>query len=157
MTIGGLLPESPPEWFWEELSAIKCPHWWTPSSRVVVLAEWPTLGSRPPFRPPGYITALPKWSSWQTSGWLRCPQALLLGAPSTKMLMCPLLDRVRCCASSLTCTKAWYQSSFVLMSKVGFFTTSLREGRRNWLGWTHTPTRLNLFSSSASCDGTSRR
>ena len=39
MTVEGLLPESPTGWFWEELSAIECPHWWTPSPRVVALAE----------------------------------------------------------------------------------------------------------------------
>ena len=71
--------------------------------------------SKPPFKPSGYTTSPPKWRSWQTSSWLSHPQALLLGAPSTKMLMCLASERGMCCKSTLTHTKAWCQSSFVLL------------------------------------------
>ena len=46
-------------------------------------------GTRHPFSPSGYTTWVSNWRSWQTSSWLRNLQALLLGALSIMMLICP--------------------------------------------------------------------
>ena len=76
------------------------------ASQIDCLGRGIHSGSKPPFRPSAYTTSLPKWRSLQTSRWLRCLQAFLLGAPSTMMLRCLALERQTCQESSHNHTKA---------------------------------------------------
>ena len=54
------------------------------------------IGSKPPFRPLGYTTWFPHYSSFHTFSRLRWPQVLLLGTPCIIVLMCPSQDRGMC-------------------------------------------------------------
>ena len=118
-----------------------CPLWWTPPPKVVAWAGWPALVPILHSSPLGISPPCPSEGVWWTSSWLSHPQVLLLGAPSTKMLMCLALERGRCCTSSLTHTKV------IVPILLCFFAASSRKGRRIWLVWTHIPARPKFFSS----------
>ena len=74
-------------------------------SQTDCLGRGTCISLKPPFRPSRYTTSLPHWRSLQTSRQLRHPQVLLLGAPSTMMLMCLASERGMCWESSHNCTK----------------------------------------------------
>ena len=91
-------------------------------------------GSKPPFRPPGYITTPPKWSSWQISGWLRHPQVLQLGALSTKALSI-LIDSHKHVVPTLLCADKYSK----------FLCHLLRRGKKELVGVEPYPCQAEPF------------
>ena len=115
------------------------------ASQTDCLGRGTCIGLKPPFRPSGYTTSMPHWRSLWTSKQLSYPQVLLLGAPSTMMLMYPVLERVcvgnphttaqRCRASCPLCWWVGWVSLLLLLARRGKF------GRD---GLTQSPARISF-------------
>ena len=89
---------------------------WHP--RSIVWGEEPVVISSPHSNPLGILLLCQTEEAHGPPKWLRCPQELLLCAPSTMMLRCPVLEKGMCQESSHNCTKAWGQSSLVLIRQI---------------------------------------